>query len=68
MKFFQNLNEMLGNLRHKKPSMIYCPKCGNPDIKKSSSLDSWLIPAKYMCDKCGYFGSMIMELEKKEDE
>jgi predicted RNA-binding Zn-ribbon protein involved in translation (DUF1610 family) len=68
MKLFQNFNEMFRNLKHRRPTMIFCPKCCSPDIKKSSSLDSWLIPAKYICEKCGYLGPIIMELEKKEED
>ena len=59
---------MFRNLKHRRPTMIFCPKCCSPDIKKSSSLDSWLIPAKYICEKCGYLGPIIMELEKKEED
>ncbi len=68
MKLFQNFNEMFRNLKHRRPTMIFCPKCCSPDIKKSSSFDSWLIPAKYICEKCGYLGPIIMELEKKEED
>ena len=68
MKLFQNFNEMFRNLKHRRPTMIFCPKCYSPDIKKSSSFDSWLIPAKYICEKCGYLGPIIMELEKKEED
>jgi hypothetical protein len=34
----------------------------------SSSLDYWLTPQKYICHNCGYVGSIVMELEKIEEE
>ena len=68
MKLLQSINDLFRNLKHRRPSEIFCPRCCSPEIRKSSSFDSWLIPTRYICDKCGYFGSLIMELEKKEGE
>ncbi|MDW8022441.1 MAG: hypothetical protein RMJ15_01650 [Nitrososphaerota archaeon] len=67
MKILQNLHEVLKTLKYKGPSKIYCPKCGSPDIHLSSSLDYWLTPKKYVCEKCGYSGPIVMELEKDEE-
>jgi C4-type Zn-finger protein len=33
----------------------------------SSSLDYWLTPKKYVCENCGYNGSIVMELEKEKN-
>ncbi len=68
MKLLGNLRDVLKTVRHGKPSQIFCPKCGSPTLHLSSSLDYWLTPQKYVCDKCGYVGSVYMELEKEEDE
>jgi len=54
-------------LKRRKPSAIFCPKCGSPEIKLSSSLDYWLTPKKYVCNNCGYAGPIVMELEKEEN-
>ena len=67
MKIIEKFNQFFRNLKHSGPSMIFCPKCGNPNLKKSSSYDSWLIPAKYICENCGYSGLIYMELEKKDE-
>ena len=67
MKNLKKINNLFRNIKHRKPSAIYCPKCGDSNIKKSSSFDSWLIPAKYICEKCGYSGILYMELEKKDE-
>lgn len=66
MKLIQNLKEVFGSLKHRSPTKIYCPRCGSPDIHLSSSLDYWLTPKKYVCEKCGYAGPIVMELEKEE--
>jgi predicted RNA-binding Zn-ribbon protein involved in translation (DUF1610 family) len=68
MKRLGNFREVLKTIKHKKPSPIFCPKCGSPEIKLSSSLDYWLTPHKYICDKCGYYGIIVMELEQVENE
>jgi predicted RNA-binding Zn-ribbon protein involved in translation (DUF1610 family) len=68
MRLFQDVNKLFRSLKHRRPSAIFCPKCCSPEIRKSTSFDSWLIPAKFICEKCGYSGPIIMELEKKEDE
>ncbi|MGB9853662.1 MAG: hypothetical protein ACPLRY_02500 [Candidatus Bathyarchaeales archaeon] len=68
MKILQNMREVLKTLKHSAPSKIYCPRCGSPKIRLSSSLDYWLTPKKYICENCGYTGPIVMELEKSEKE
>jgi hypothetical protein len=67
MKMPQNVREVLKSLKHRKPANIYCPRCCSPKIRLYSSLDLWLTPKKYVCDECGYVGSIIMEIEKEEE-
>jgi len=66
MGLLQNLREVFRTLKHRRPSKIYCPRCGSPKIHLSSSLDYWLTPKKYFCENCGYTGPIVMELEKEE--
>ncbi len=68
MNLLGNFRDVFKTLKHKKPSAIFCPKCCNPDIKLSSSLDNWLTPQRYICEKCGYVGSLVMELEVDNEE
>jgi transcription elongation factor Elf1 len=68
MKPLENVREVLKTLKHRKPAQIYCPRCCSPKISLSSSLDLWLTPKKYVCNNCGYTGSIIMELEKEEEK
>jgi predicted RNA-binding Zn-ribbon protein involved in translation (DUF1610 family) len=67
MKILQNMREVLKTLKHRGPiSKMYCPRCGSPKIRLSSSLDYWLTPKKYVCENCGYTGPIVMEIEKCE--
>jgi predicted RNA-binding Zn-ribbon protein involved in translation (DUF1610 family) len=66
MGLLQDMREVLKSLKRGKPSKKYCPRCGSPDIRLSSMLDYWLAPSKYFCEKCGYKGPIVMELEKEE--
>ena len=67
MKLLQNIREVFKTLKRRKPSKIYCPRCGGPNIHLSSGLDYWLTPKKYVCENCGYVGLIVMELEKEEN-
>ncbi|NWF86310.1 hypothetical protein HXY32_00605 [Candidatus Bathyarchaeota archaeon] len=66
MKLLQDIREVFKILKHRRPSKIYCPRCGSAKIRLSHSLDYWLTPRRYLCDDCGYIGPIIMELEKEE--
>ena len=68
MKKLGDLREVFKTIKHRKPCGIYCPRCANPKIRLSSSLDVWLTPKKYVCDDCGYVGPIVMELEETEEE
>ena len=67
MKTLDNLRDVFKTLKHSRPKAIFCPRCGSPKMRLSSSLDYWLTPQKYICGDCGYFGSVFMELEKEEE-
>ncbi|MCK4313813.1 hypothetical protein E3J49_01685 [Candidatus Bathyarchaeota archaeon] len=66
MKLLQDMKEVFKTLSHRKPTKIYCPRCGSRRIHLSSSLNYWLTPKKYFCEKCGYNGPIALELEKEE--
>ena len=68
MKALDNIRDVFKTIKHSKPSPIFCPKCGSPKLHLSSGLDYWLTPQKYICEECGYIGSVFMELEKEEEE
>jgi len=68
MKLLQNIREVLKTLKRRRPTKIYCPRCGSPKIHLSTSFDSWLTPRKYVCEDCEYIGPIVMELEKEESQ
>jgi predicted RNA-binding Zn-ribbon protein involved in translation (DUF1610 family) len=68
MKKTEGIRDILKNTKYRKPTQIYCPRCASPDIHLSSSLAVWLTPKQYLCDKCGYTGIIVMELEEEREE
>jgi predicted RNA-binding Zn-ribbon protein involved in translation (DUF1610 family) len=68
MKLLGNLRDVFKTVKHTKPTHIFCPRCGSPKLRLSSSLDYWLTPQKYVCKECGYIGPIFMELEKEEEK
>jgi predicted RNA-binding Zn-ribbon protein involved in translation (DUF1610 family) len=65
MGLLQNIREVLGVLTRRRPSKIYCPRCGSPKIHLSRNIFFGVVPNKYICENCGYFGQLVMELEKE---
>lgn len=68
MKKIDGIRDVFKNVKHRKPTQIYCPRCASPKIALSSSLAVWLTPKQYYCEECGYLGIIVMELEKEESE
>jgi predicted RNA-binding Zn-ribbon protein involved in translation (DUF1610 family) len=68
MKKIDYVRDVLKNVKHRKPTQIYCPRCASPKIALSSSLAVWLTPKEYYCEECGYIGIIVMELEKEKEE
>lgn len=60
MGVFKSLSEVLRGLKRGKPAIKLCPACGSSRIHLSSRFDAWL----YVCEKCGYKGPIVMEIEK----
>jgi C4-type Zn-finger protein len=49
------------------PRVKLCPKCG-ATLRRLSALDGWFLPDMYVCEKCGYKGSVYVEAEDHEPE
>lgn len=67
MKKADSFRDFLKNTKRRKPTQIFCPRCGSPKIQLSSSLDVWLTPKQYYCENCGYLGIVVMELEPEQE-
>ena len=68
MKKIEGIRDVFKNVKHRKPTQIYCPRCASPKIALSSSLAVWLTPKQYYCESCGYLGIIVMELERDDKE
>lgn len=68
MKKIDDFREAFKNVKHRKPSQIFCPRCTSPKIHLSSSLDLWLTPQSYICEECGYTGLIVMEIEEEKED
>jgi transposase-like protein len=68
MKMLGSIREVLKNIKRRKPSAIYCPRCASPKIHLLNGLYYGFVPHKYVCENCGYVGPIVMELEKEEDK
>ncbi len=68
MKKIDGIREVFKNVKHRKPTQIYCPRCASPKIHLTSSLAVFLTPKQYYCENWGYVGIVVMELEEEKEE
>jgi rubredoxin len=66
MGLLRDIRDVLKTVRRRRPSKIYCPKCGSPQIHLSLNGDVFVTPKRFVCDACGYCGLFVMEVEKGE--
>lgn len=60
----RNIIKLFKELKHSRVSLKICPKCDSTKVRQSSTLNSWLMPAYYICENCGYHGPIIKEIVK----
>jgi predicted RNA-binding Zn-ribbon protein involved in translation (DUF1610 family) len=60
---FKSFREVFKELKQGKSAVKVCPACGSSQISLSSCFDAWLMPVQYVCEKCGYKGPIVMEIE-----
>jgi len=65
---FQDLREVVRELKHRNETQKYCPRCGSPKLKLASGADFWLTPGKFVCKDCGYNGFIVMEKEEENPQ
>jgi len=56
------------DLKHSATAPKACPVCGSVNVRFVGSLSGWLLPAMYVCEQCGYSGSLVLELEEASEE
>ncbi|MDG7049233.1 MAG: hypothetical protein JRN19_02330 [Nitrososphaerota archaeon] len=47
------------------PTVKVCPKCGGK-LGQTSSMSGWMTPEYYYCEKCGYKGSVYVEIDAED--
>jgi predicted RNA-binding Zn-ribbon protein involved in translation (DUF1610 family) len=57
--------EALGKIRHGSLKPVFCPRCGSSEMKQQPTFG--ILPPKWRCDKCGYEGVIVMELEPEDE-
>ena len=65
MPLLGGIRDTLSQIRHRRPQRAFCPRCGSPDIHPVPNYGFY--PEKYRCEKCGYEGVIVLELEKDPD-
>ncbi len=60
--------EVLGSIRKRTKNRLECPNCGEPVHRSRAPLEGWIMPVRYVCDKCGYSGFLAMEGEPVVEE
>jgi len=46
-----------------KPYPLCCPRCGSLKVKPEYTTSGWLTPPIYLCENCGYHGSIFLEVK-----
>ena len=49
------------------PRLKLCPRCLSP-LTLGGKLGGWLLPQDYICNKCGYTGTVFLEGTPDIDE
>ena len=44
-----------------------CPKCKSPDIRIANTIIG-ILPEQWVCDKCGYEGYIVFEIDTEDKE
>jgi C4-type Zn-finger protein len=74
MGILRDVYRVVAGLKRKKLGKQHatlCPRCGSPQLKRASSLNTYprmygLAPLSYVCADCGYKGPIVLELEEEE--
>ena len=58
--------DTIRQIRYSRPKPKFCPKCKSHEIYLKPNYG--ILPQKYHCNKCGYEGNVVLEIEGKEDK
>ncbi len=63
----KNVKDALSSVRRKKVRPKVCPRCGSADVS-ILTLTGYMSQPAYLCNKCGFHGSLFLEVDKEEKE
>jgi predicted RNA-binding Zn-ribbon protein involved in translation (DUF1610 family) len=56
---------VLKKAKHSSPKPVFCPTCYSSKLKQNESYG--ILPRLYYCEKCGYEGPLVLELESDKE-
>ncbi|MEM2109956.1 MAG: hypothetical protein QW327_05675 [Candidatus Odinarchaeota archaeon] len=45
-----------------------CPVCGSDKLREFNALSGWYTQLQYICEECGYSGTLYLEVEVKKSD
>src|SRR6266705_4062346 len=58
--------DVLRSIRRSTRGPLSCPQCRAAVKRSRAPLEGWILPTRYLCDKCGYSGFLALEEERPE--
>jgi len=65
LPFLKGIMDTLKKVKHSAPKPVFCPRCKSSKIKRLQNYG--ILPTEYHCEKCGYQGTLVIEIEPDED-
>lgn len=53
--------DVIKSIRRGDRNPLYCPNCGEMVKRSQAPLEGWILPIRYLCEKCGYSGFLALE-------
>ena len=56
------------NMKKRSRKIRVCPSCLEPTLRSADSISGWMTEEIFKCDKCGYRGTVFIEVDPDEFE
>jgi predicted RNA-binding Zn-ribbon protein involved in translation (DUF1610 family) len=64
LPLFKGFLDTLKKVKHSSPKPVFCPSCRSPKLKRLQNYG--ILPSVYHCEKCGYQGTLVLEIEPED--
>jgi predicted RNA-binding Zn-ribbon protein involved in translation (DUF1610 family) len=68
MKRLKGVLEALSQIKHRRTTILVCPRCGKTRILPERSVTLGFLPTVYVCEDCGYRGYLITEADEEDPD